>query len=159
MEPEDPTPQSAPARAALPARSSSLVGYAVGGVAAVLVVGVMVGLFFWPFHHDWGEGEIGVPEHRISVRLKTRWQGWRLDYIFTVKATPADLAVYKQLTFLLQDSEGFNIYQREIDVDRELGPQDAHGTDRREFVVRDATALGPLAYSQAGEWSAGFIER
>jgi hypothetical protein len=153
MEPEDPTPQPAPTR------SASLVPYVASAVATLLVVGAFVGLLFWPFHHDWGEGEIGVPDHRISVHLKTRWQGWRLDYIFTVRAAPADLAHYKQLTFLLQDSGGFTIYQREVDVDRELGPSEARGTDSREFVVRDATALGPMAYSRAGEWSAGFIER
>jgi hypothetical protein len=131
-------------------------------IAMVLVLAaafaVFVGFLFWPLHHDWGAGEIGTPEHRLAVHLRTRWQGGRLDYIFTVHATPADLGHYSNLTFLLQDSEGFNLLQREIDVEKELAPGQARRGEARDFVLRDAAALGPIAYYESAQWSAGYLE-
>jgi hypothetical protein len=152
MEPDDQLP-------ALPRSRTSLISAAALVIAVGIVVAAVVGFLFRPLHHDWGSGEIGAPEHRLSVHLKTRWQGGRLDYIFTVRAAPADLAHYSNLTFLLQDAEGFTLFQREIDVDKELAPHGAQSAVARDFVLRDATALGPQEYYQSAQWSAGFLER
>jgi hypothetical protein len=142
-----------------PRPRASIVRGVIVILAPAVVLVAIVGFLFWPLHHDWGAGEIGTPEHRLSVHLKTRWQGGRLDYIFTVHATPADLAHYSNLTFLVQDEEGFNLFQREIDVEKELAPGEAHRGEKRDFVLRDSAALGPIAYCQSAQWSAGFLER